>query len=306
VKLSREFKVGLLVTSAIALLYIGFNFLKGISVFSKTATYYAVYENIDGLTVSNPVVVNGLNVGRVSRIQLVQNDVNLVVVEIQVGSDLKLGDSTRALLINSDFLGSKAIQLEIGSIDRPLESGDTLIATVDPSITEFLMQKALPVANSIDILIRNVNKLVDEFAGNGERIDLIMENALQTSEVAKEMAIENRRNIQIITRNISEITSELNIASKELVPLLAKMDQVADSLAAISVSESIAKVNKNLDELHRFIAMLNSSEGTVNQLMTDKELYTNLTRSAADLDSLLVDLRKNPKKYVHFSLFGKK
>jgi phospholipid/cholesterol/gamma-HCH transport system substrate-binding protein len=306
VKLSREFKVGLLVTSAIALLYIGFNFLKGISVFSKTATYYAVYENIDGLTVSNPVVVNGLNVGRVSRIQLVQNDVNMVVVEIQVGSDLKLGDSTRALLINSDFLGSKAIQLEIGSIDRPLESGDTLIATVDPSITEFLMQKALPVANSIDILIRNVNKLIDEFAGNGERIDLIMENALQTSEVAKEMAIENRRNIQLITRNISEITSELNIASKELVPLLAKMDQVADSLAAISVSESIAKVNKNLDELHRFIAMLNSSEGTVNQLMTDKELYTNLTRSAADLDSLLVDLRKNPKKYVHFSLFGKK
>ncbi|MFZ6663900.1 MlaD family protein [Peijinzhouia sedimentorum] len=305
-RFSKEFKVGLLVTAAIAIFYIGFNYLKGIEVFNKSAKYYALYENIDGLTVSNPVVINGLSVGRVSSIRLDQKNNNQIVVEIQVEEGLELGDSTVALLINSDFLGSKAIELQIGSLTNRLVSGDTLIAQIDPSITEFLKDNALPVANSLGATLRAINNILEDFSGNGPKVNDMVDQVQATTHIIRDMAQENRRNVRVLTQNLSELSAELNLISKDIGPLLGKMDVVADSLQQLSFSESFNKINQSLDELNLFLAKLNENDGTLQKMLEDEALYNNLNKSAASLDSLLKDMKDNPNRYVHFSVFGRK
>lgn len=305
-RFSKEFKVGILVTAAIAIFYIGFNYLKGIEVFNKSAKYYALYENIDGLTVSNPVVINGLSVGRVSSIRLDQKNNNQIVVEIQVEEGLELGDSTVALLINSDFLGSKAIELQIGSLTNRLVSGDTLIAQIDPSITEFLKDNALPVANSLGATLRAINNILEDFSGNGPKVNDMVDQVQATTHIIRDMAQENRRNVRVLTQNLTELSAELNLISKDIGPLLGKIDVVADSLQQLSFSESFNKINQSLDELNLFLAKLNENDGTLQKMLDDEALYNNLNKSAASLDSLLKDMKDNPNRYVHFSVFGRK
>lgn len=303
---SKEFKVGILVTAAIAVFYVGFNYLKGIEVFNKSAKYYAIYENIDGLTVSNPVVINGLSVGRVSSIRLDQKNNNQIVVELQVVDGLVLGDSTVALLINSDFLGSKAIELQIGPLKNLIESGDTLIASIDPSITEFLKDNALPVANSLGATLRAINNILEDFSGNGPKVNDMVDQVQATTHIIRDMAQENRRNVRVLTQNLTELSAELNLISKDIAPLLGKIDVVADSLQQLSFSESFNKINHSLDELNLFLAKLNENDGTLQKMLDDEALYNNLNKSAASLDSLLKDMKDNPNRYVHFSLFGRK
>ena len=147
-KFSKEFKVGLLAVVSITILYFGFNFLKGIDLFKNTKVYYALYENIDGLTISNPVIINGLGVGRVSAIDILQEKDNLVSVEIGIESKINLNHGTIARLVNTDFLGSKAIELILSdSSNINYVSGDTLRSEIDAGIAEFLKQSAGPVAD---------------------------------------------------------------------------------------------------------------------------------------------------------------
>ena len=130
--ISKEFKVGTLAVTSIVILYFGFNFLKGIDLFKNTNNYYALYDNIDGLTISNPVIINGLSVGRVSNIKILQNNGNLVIVEVSIESDLVLRSGTIARLVNTDFLGSKAIELILSDTSNiTYLDGDTLKSEVD-------------------------------------------------------------------------------------------------------------------------------------------------------------------------------
>ena len=128
--MSKEVKVGILAVVAGVLLYFGFNFLKGNDLFSGIKKYYVKYQNVDGLTVSNPVVVNGLSNGRVSDVKLNQQ-IGYIMVELEIKNDFVIGDTTKAILINSDFLGGKAIELDVGDISKPKLDGDTLEARVN-------------------------------------------------------------------------------------------------------------------------------------------------------------------------------
>ena len=175
--ISKEFKIGLLAVVSIAILYFGFNFLKGINLFSDTVKYYALYENIDGLTNSNPVVINGLSVGRVSTIEILQNKDNLVSVEIDIDSKIRLKHGTIARLVNTDFLGSKAIELMLGdSTDFYFQDGDTLKSEIDAGITEFLKQSAGPVADNIGTTITRINLILESFSGNSQKINSTLSN----------------------------------------------------------------------------------------------------------------------------------
>lgn len=305
-KISKEAKVGIMVTAAIIIFYVGFNYLKGIEVFSNKSSYYAVYDNIDGLTVSNPVIINGLNIGRVSRIELDQAGGNRIIVEIQVPSSLVVTDSTTALLINSDFLGSKAITLRVDKPGRVLLPGDTLLSEVDPSITELLRESAEPLATSINTTIRNINKILEEFAEGGDKISQMLESAKSATATVDEMVAENRRNVKVVSDNLALLSSELLIISKDIQPILEKVEIVADSMSQLRLNQTIDHLNATLVQLQAFSEQLNTSQGAIHQLMDDPALYDNLNRSAAALDTLLTDLKQNPKRYVHFSLFGRK
>ena len=306
-KISKEFKVGTLAVTSIVILYFGFNFLKGIDLFKKTNDYYALYENIDGLTVSNPVIINGLSVGRVSNIKILQNKDNLVVVEVSIESGLLLKIGTVARLVNTDFLGSKAIELilsDSGTISYA--DGDTLKSEVDAGITEFLKQSAGPVAANIGTTISRINAILESFQGNGDKINATLANIEKMTENMNRNLPFMETKYYDLMDGLKENSKELNEVLIALKPVLNNAAQITDSLKTLELAQTLDKTQLMLDNLNATLANLNEGNGTMGKLMHDDSLYIYLSHTARDLDKLFVDLEANPGRYVQFSMFGKK
>jgi phospholipid/cholesterol/gamma-HCH transport system substrate-binding protein len=307
VKISKEFKVGALAITSIVILYFGFNYLKGIDLFKKTNNYYALYDNIDGLTISNPVIINGLSVGRVSNIKILQNNENLVLVEVSIESELQLPIGTKARLINTDFLGSKAIELILD--DSSIVSyvdGDTLKSEVDEGITEFLKQSAGPVADNIGTTISRINAILENFQGNSEKINVTLEHFQGISKTLDYKLPALTDSLTVMISNFNQTSKDLSEMLNGLKPILANTAQLTDSLKGLELSETLEKTQVMLDNLNTNLVSLKEGNGTMGKLMHDDSLYVYLSHTARDLDNLLVDLQANPGRYVQFSVFGKK
>lgn len=301
--ISKEVKVGILAVVALTIFYLGINFLKGIDFFRPNNTYYAIYSDIDGLSVSNPVLINGLTVGRVGEIRIIQEMNNQILVAIEVDDDILLGDSTVALLINSDFLGSKAINLEVNRIYNPKQDGDTLISMIDRSITEVIKDKAMPVVENINVSIAEANKLLSMLTDNRQKMDNIFDSFERTSKNIESMSSENRQNLNNITTNLNELTETLNNPENGIKPLMTSLSQFADSLNHLELRQTVDKTNQAMQNLSTILDNVNQGRGTLGRLAKDDSLYVNLNQSIRDLDRLLNDLRENPKRYVNFSIF---
>jgi phospholipid/cholesterol/gamma-HCH transport system substrate-binding protein len=307
VKFSKEFKVGLLGIIAMVILYVGFNYLKGVDLFENTRSYYALYQNIDGLTVSNPVIINGLSVGRVSNIDILQQQGNIVAVEININSKLKISKGTVAHLINTDFLGSKAIELMLNDSSTVyFDDGDTLNSSVDEGITEFLKQNAAPVADNIGTTITRINAILESFQGNSSKINATLDNIQGiTASFDRRMPLIQNKVIALLD-SLNKNSQELSAVMSDLKPVLANVGQITDSLKTLELSATLDKTQLTLDNLNANLESLKAGEGTMGKLLHDDSLYIYLSNTARDLDRLLVDLEANPGRYVQFSVFGKR
>jgi phospholipid/cholesterol/gamma-HCH transport system substrate-binding protein len=304
VKFSKEVKVGLLAVIACTILYLGIGFLKGSDVFSPSNTYYAIYDDIEGLTVSNPVLINGLNVGRVNKIRILQDEGYQVLVELHVDKHLKLGQNTIAYLATSDILGSKAIVLDIGAVNIPKVDGDTLIARHRQSMADALAEKAGPLVESLDTVVHNVNEILVNFSGNSSKIYNTAANLEELSLEVRKITAENRKHLNDVLINLKQVTMALNDPNNGIGPIMTKMNVMADSLNKLEINKTLLRTEKTVAELQNILSDMNKGEGTVGKLLKNDSLYMNLNRSAEDLDKLLEDIRKNPKKYVNFSILS--
>lgn len=305
-RISKEFKIGLFGVLAIAILYLGFNYLKGKDFFKETKKYYAIYENIDGLTVSNSIFVKGLAVGRVSNV-LFQQEKGRIVVEMDIDGDLKLSDSTVAFLRSESFLGGKAIELRIPEkIEHPLNEGDTVRSALAMGMLESITQKTLPVAEDVGALIRKFSVILDSLQIIETHVKNTVIELNATLEVTRNTIQDNRENVKFSMEHIRSISVKLDSAAGELKPMLAGANSVIDSLQAANLAETITSLHEAVGNLNLALQKLNQGEGSAGKLFHDDSLYIHLNRSAEDLDKLLVDLRQHPKRYVHFSVFGKK
>ena len=306
-KISKEFKIGLFSVICIALLYLGFNYLKGRDFFSSQNNFYAIYSNIEGLTVSNSVYINGLAVGRVSEISFLQDRDNQILVQLDITSDIVLDTSTVALLVSEGFLGGKAIELQIpNEISQPLSSGDTLKSALDMGIIESLTETTLPVAVDIGTTIRMLNRILESFEGTETELKKTIIELRKTIISYRMLAVRNQEEIDSIMANLQSISINLDSASTEIQPLLANVNTFIDSLNELRLNAMIEKATSSLEKLDTLLAGLSGGEGTAGKLLHDDSLYYYLTRTSEDLDKLLVDLKENPGRYVHFSIFGRK
>ncbi|EJF09499.1 MULTISPECIES: MlaD family protein [Pontibacter] len=303
-KLSKEIKVALLGIVAILILYFGYDFLKGSSIFSKSNTFHVVYDNVDGLTASNPVILNGIQVGQVKEMTLLTDRGNMVRVDIEVRKDLQIGDSTIASLGNSDLLGSKAITLHLRNSTKMFDGGEELIAFKETSIADMISSKSVPVIDKVDTTLARVNRLLDsEAKGN---IQQILANSNKTTEMINDILRENQRNINQITGNLSQLTSALKQTQKNIDRLALNMTEITDTLKQVEIKKLVRDANSAVNELETTIAKLNSNQGSLGRLMNDEELYQNMNRSTEALNLLLRDIQAYPKRYVQFSLIGRK
>lgn len=300
--MSKEFKVGLIALVSGILLYYGFNYLKGIDFFSPTNKYYAVYDNVDGLNKSNPVIINGLQVGRVSSIRLMQKHDNLILVELDIDENITLGDSTVASLSNTDFLGSKGIVLTIGPLTNPLEPGDTVISYIDRGINEILEQ-ATPVANNLNTTILRINEILIGLKGSGEKINEAIGEVQKTTVSVNRIIAENQAEIAQITSRTALLIQKLNTKLDQFDPIIAKTNGVLDSLNNLEINAVLLSVKSTVDNLNETVTQFKNQDGTIGKLINNDSVYNALNQTLYDLDKLIIHIDRYPKHF--FGPLGK-
>ncbi|MBA4853194.1 MlaD family protein [Emticicia sp. BO119] len=306
--MKKEVKVGLLGIVTFAIFYLGFNFLKGLDVFRTENEYYAYYSNVEGLQTSNPVMYNGVTIGRVVDVTPEQTQ-NRVKVLLAIKRDITLNDNSVAILADNGLLGGKMIKLLIQSGNTLTDEG-TLKSEIEGGLMSGLSERASPVLKNADSLIITLTTIVKQFDQTGVALKALVANANQATTGVNAVVDGNAKNLSAITANTATLTSNLNgIATSldsQIKPILQKTSTFADSLNAVRLGQTVAQLNNSVASLQGILKDINSGQGTIGKLATDDSLYINLDKTAANLAALMADLKANPKRYVHFSLFGRK
>jgi len=297
VKNNKELMVGLFMTVTIVMLYMGFYFLKGNDFFSTKTKYYVIYDNIDQLAAGNPVLVNGYAVGQVSRIKILQNKQNKVLVELNIDSDVALGDSTKAIL-DSDFLGGKSILLSIGKVTTPKLPNDTIQAQVAKGMFDVLSETATPVADNVQITLRKFNGIIDNLTKNTQQLDVIFAKMQTTPDLLNALLRNGNDKMTDISGSIKSVTDNLSGTLRELDPTLKNFKILSDSLKQLQLNQTLLKVQQTLNSLNQTLAQLKKGDNTASKLLTEDTLYVNLNKLLMSLDTLAYNFNDNPSLFL--------
>ena len=294
---TKEVKIALVAIVGLVVLFYGLNFLKGLSIFSSEKIYYIKFKDVSGLSQSSPIYANGFRVGVVKEVIFDYSNPESVKVAVDVDKQLNMPEGTSAEIV-SDVLGNVQVNLLIGdNKGRQLEPG----AVIEGEINEGAL-------GQVKKMIPTIEKILP-------KLDSIMTNLnvlLTDPAVAQSL-----HNVETVTANLTTSTRQLNMLMGQLnrdVPamtqragrLMDNANMMAENLTKVDVEQTMRKVNATLDNVQQFTEQLNSNNGSLGLLMRDQSLYNNLNSTMQSADSLLINLRENPKRYVHFSLFGRK
>jgi phospholipid/cholesterol/gamma-HCH transport system substrate-binding protein len=306
---SNELKVGFLALLAFLILYFGFNFLKGNDVFSSARIYYVEYDNVDGLMVSNQVMVNGIEVGKVKKVEIQQAKVNKVLVTLRFSQDIVIPDKTVAVLSDGALLGGKIIRLRLeGKGNLPEDS--FLKGETEVGVTSLLKERAIPVIANADSLLVSFRQISTKFDNTGTYLNTLLKTSNETvsniNGSVNGIVADNRANVAQISANMKILSADLMETEKQLRPLLTKFNTVADSLQALRIGKTLREVDLAVVSLKKIVQGLERGEGTAGKLIKNDSLYLGLNKTLVDLDKLLLDFRLQPKRYIGISVFGKK
>jgi phospholipid/cholesterol/gamma-HCH transport system substrate-binding protein len=318
-KVSREFLIGVVVIISLTLLYMGVNFLKGVNLFSKQQKYYAVYENAAGLVASNPVILNGFKIGIVKEVHMNENGDGTIVAEIVINdANLKIPDDTKLEIFDADLFGSKAIQILLGHSPSLATNKDTLASSISLGLTDAIMQEIEPLKVKTSKLFSGVDSLMNSLngiLGNGDTQSLsavfanlksTLSNLEGTTAKLNTLLEENNPKLNAIFSNVESITTNLKDHNAELGAAITNVKNITDTVAALNLTETLAKVNGALADFNAILSSVKTGQGSLGKLITSDVLHTELVEASTSLDLLLNDMRKHPKRYVNFSLISRK
>jgi phospholipid/cholesterol/gamma-HCH transport system substrate-binding protein len=310
-KIANETKIGVLAAVAIVALIMGFNFLKGSSLFEHTKKIYAVFDNVEGLDVSNAVQINGLQIGSVTAINESDKDLRSgIVVTITVKKDVHIPSNSIGV-INSGLISSSSIIINKGDDSDYLQNGDTLktkqksnlFAQVQTSINPVILQLG-GTLQSLDSLIQVIGSLFDPRLK--DNLSAIIANmASSTASLQKLLNAQTGALAQSL-KNMNEFTANLAKNNDHITKTLENTEKTSANLAAAKIPETVDALRATVNQLGSTIDKMNSSNGSLGLLLNDKKLYQNLDATARSMNTLLDDLRLHPKRYVNISVFGKK
>jgi len=311
-KISNETKIGALTAIAITILILGYSFLKGNDIFSGSNKFYAVYRSVDGLSVSKPVLVNGFQIGRISKMTLRPD--GHTIVEFKVDRKYNVPSNTLAKLVSTDLLGSKAIVFEYGNSNTYADDNDTLRADIQGSLAESLQPiqlKAEKLISKLDSSLAAVNKILNpNFQKNVDRSFASIANSLQTLEGTTKkvdaLVGGQTEHINGIMANAEVVSANLKTTTSHLTNISTNFEKVSSDIAGANLKQTLDNANKSMADLQATIAQLNTSNGTLGLLLHDDKMYNNLKDATANLNALFIDLKAHPKRYVSFSVFGGK
>ena len=302
-KYAREIKVGALATLCLFLLFFGFNFLKGVNIFSPTNSFHGLYPDLHGLEEQAAVYIRGHKVGQVDRISYDFTRDSAFTVDISINKDIALPQGTQMALIADGLLGGMAIELQLPSCSENgltdeaglIEKGSFLPTTYVPGLMESLQGELLA---HVDDAIQNVDSLVAELRGQveGGHLKNTLSNADRISGDLANVSTDLKR---MMNKQVPAIVNNADTA-------IANLNTIVSDLKKADLAATVARVDTAVDGVNGLIADVRSQEGTLGQLIYNKSLYDHIDATVISADSLLVDLKAHPKRYVHFSVFGKK
>ena len=295
-KIRREVKVGIFGIIMLVVAYWGINFLKGVDILSANHTYHVVYDKSNNIEISSPVLIRGIKVGTVTKVAI-KNVHDKVEVELNVKSKYKIPSNSVAVIVDKSLLGGKAIDIQIGDASTILENGDEIAGIIDDNLgkqIDELKNKVTGMLDELTATLSNLNKILDD--NNIKNIGTTLGNV-------KDVSTDLRTKLETITSDLTVLTGELKNSAPAITATMNNLAVITDSLQT-SLPILVTSVNGTVNELDKTIAALNSDNGTIGKFMNDPALYNHRSDASNRLNLLLEDLKANPKRYVHFSVFG--
>ena len=296
-KLTKEIKIALVAIVGILVMYFGINFLKGMNLFSTNNAYYMTFDDIQGLGASTPIYADGYKVGTVDGLEYDYKENGPIKVKVDINKDLRIPQGSKAEIVK-DLMGNLQVNLLLANNPRErVEPGGIIPGAVNGG----MMDKAANLVPVVEKMLPKLDSILTSVNA------LLADPALAAS----------LHNVETITSNLTVSTRELNTLmaglNKQVPGMIGKANGVLDktnrltaNLASLDVQGTLNKVNQTLESAHQFTEKLNSNQGSLGLLMNDTKLYDNLTSTMSHADSLVIDLKAHPKRYVHFSVFGRK
>lgn len=309
--LSNEVKVGIIAILTIIVFIWVFNFLKGKDLFNSTATYYTVYDKVGGLGESSPVEVNGYKIGVVQSIRFIDPSSGRLLVTFSVDKNFQIPRNTIAEIVPVSVLGGMKVRFVYGQGPGFYNIHDTIPGTLASSLNEMIETELLPVKDKIadliiviDSVMRSVNDIMDsDFRKN---LGQTMSNINSTTGSLKNVLSSKEKELKSTLDNLNRFTQMLSENSGKMNETFSNLQSITDTLAAADIYSTVTNLKASLEKTSLLIDNMNKGKGSAGQFMTNDSLYKNLSNSLENLNILLKDFKANPKRYVHFSVFGKK
>ena len=307
--MNKELKIGIVFVIVFITLIVGINYLKGINVLNKNRTFFAVYNDIAGLQVGSPIMVNGYQVGMVGNIDLLSSQELLVTLKID--HDLAISNNSNSRIINRDLMGTKAISLILGNSTYLMNEGDTFITSVEGTLQDEVNAQILPLKNKAEELISSMdsvmiiitavldkdarNNLSNSFKSLEETFDLMSKSMSKVDMIIDH----NNEKVSKIISNLESISLNISSHNDQIKNIINNISSISDTLLRKDILSII-------DNFNQISSNINNGEGSLGLLIKDDTVYKNLENSTAQLSELIEDMKKHPSRYVNFSILGGK
>lgn len=310
-KLRNEYQIGIAVLVTFIVLILGINFLKGKTFFSGQKTYYAIYDDVTGMHESSYIYVNGMKAGHVVKISPMTRKNDKFLVELSVDKNIDIPKDSRLTLFSAGLMSGQALRIDLGRSEALLQTKDTMQGGIEKGLTDEIapMGETLSsILKRIDTLTNTLNRTIDEQAK--QNIQLTLTNINQISQRLNNVAMnvdnlvsKDKGKLDRIVSNVESITRNLVDNNQAISNIISRFDNISSDIEKQNIGYTLAKVKTSLESINSMLNKIEKGEGNIGMLLSDEGLYRNITSAAKDLDELILDLKKNPKKYIHVSVF---
>ena len=318
-KISREFWLGALVILVIAVGFFGVNYLKGVNLFSSSRRFYSLYENVAGIDPSSPIVLNGYKIGQVKDVHIFEEDQTKIIIVLNINDEhVNIPKDSEFQIYDSDLFGGKAVRLILGDSSAIAMHKDTLKGSLALGLTESIKQEIEPLKaktselfSTLDSMMLKLNKALQD--PRTKEIPELFSNIQQTlrnlqASTGNFSAVMNEggpKMVEVLS-NAQSISENLKANNQKLTTVIGNFESISDSLKKANIGATVMKVNKAVGGLQQFVDDVNQGKGSLGKLTQTDALHTQLVEASRSLNLLIDDINKNPKKYVHFSMVGRK
>lgn len=327
-KISNETKVGLLTLAAIAILVLGYNFLKGKNLFSSSSTYYVKFDRVDGLLPSNDVLLRGAKIGIVDDIYLAETLSEHLLVTLSLEAGKKIPTNAEIRVASIDFLGTVAVQVVLPPLKTAedyrnityVEPGDTLMGVYVPPITEAITEQMQPIIEKSETMVKTLDSTLLSFneilrseevrasvsnvASSIANIQGALQNVEELVVNLNDFTSKDLKTLGRIFDNLDDITEKLGGSTSDINGILKNVNELTENFARTDVAATVESLESTLNEVNELMDQIANGDGTISKVLKDDGLYNNLEQASKDLDRLLVDFREDPKRYIGLSLIN--